>query len=290
MLAPMDRPISLRAVALGLLTLVAALTAGTAVAGAWTLPRANAQFDYQIGGAHRPRATVGVLSRDRYAAPVRGIYNVCYVNAFQTQPDVAGQQGGARWWRRRHDSLLLRKNGRFVVDGEWNEILLDTSTDAKRRALLAVIGPWIDRCADDGFQAIEPDNLDSWTRSGRKLTKANNRAFATLLARRAHAADVAIAQKNTTELASAGRTIGFDFAIAEECQVWQECDDYTDVYGSLVYEIEYDDNSEDANGRGVAPISFFDAACAARGSRISVIYRDRMVLARGAAGYEYRWC
>ncbi|MDW5595342.1 endo alpha-1,4 polygalactosaminidase [Conexibacter stalactiti] len=289
----MARPIRLHPFTLSLLALVVSLVAlavCSSGAGAYTLPRPNAQFDYQIGGAYRPRATVGVLSRDRYAAPVRGIYNVCYVNAFQTQPDVAGQQGGARWWRRRHDGLLLKKNGRYVVDGEWNEILLDTSTDAKRRALIAVIGPWIDSCADDGFQAIEPDNLDSWTRSRSKLTKADNRAFATLLARRAHAAGVAIAQKNTTELAPVGRAIGFDFAIAEECQVWEECDDYTDVYGALVYEIEYDDNDEDPGGRSVAPISFFNAACTARGSRISVIYRDRMVLARGAAGYAYRWC
>lgn len=34
---------------------------------------------------------------------------------------------------------------------------------------------------------------------------------------------------------------GFDFAVAEECAVWDECDAYTDVYGRAVLMIEYTD-------------------------------------------------
>ena len=33
--------------------------------------------------------------------------------------------------------------------------------------------------------------------------------------------------------------MGTDFAVAEECNRWEECEDYVDVYGDLVFVIEY---------------------------------------------------
>jgi len=191
------------------------LAATSAGALAFTRPTANGQFDYQIGGAYAAASGVAIVDRDRLAAPAPGKYSICYVNAFQTQPD------DAVWWTTNHSNLLVKKNGKYVIDPEWpDEYLLDTSTAAKRTALMAIIGPWIDKCAADGFKAVEPDNLDSWTRSKSVLTKAHNTAFAKLLVQRAHAANLAIAQKNTSELAPIGVSqIGFDFAIVEECQV-----------------------------------------------------------------------
>ena len=246
-----------------------------AAAALVTAPPADAGFDYQIGGAYEPAADVGIVSRDRTEAPARGAYNVCYVNAFQTQPDAAG------WWRREHPELILRKQGRPVVDGFWKETLLDTSTAAKRRSLARIVGGWIDGCARDGFDAVEPDNYDTWTRSKGTLTRADNVAFARLLVRRAHRAGLAIAQKNAAELAGQGREIGFDFAIAEECQRYDECDAYTGEYGDLVIEIEYPDSGGRAN---------FERACAERGARISIQYRDRDVVPRGRGGYVSERC
>jgi hypothetical protein len=257
------------------IALLAACAAGAPAARAVTPPPPGAQFDYQIGGAYTPAPTVGIVDRDRTDAPVPGKYNVCYVNAFQTQPDAA------RWWQSRHRSLLLRSNGRYVVDSAWNEMLLDTSTAGKRRALAAVVGRWIDRCAKAGYQAVEPDNLDSWTRSKRRLNMAGNKAYASLLIRRAHRRGLAIAQKNTPELGGAGKALGFDFAIAEECNVYHECGSYTGPFGDRVYEIEYTDNGGEAN---------FRAACAARGSSISIIYRDRDVASKGSGNYTYQSC
>jgi Glycoside-hydrolase family GH114 len=40
------------------------------------------------------------------------------------------------------------------------EIILDTSTAAKRTEIATILNGWIDECADDGFNAVEPDNLD----------------------------------------------------------------------------------------------------------------------------------
>ncbi len=204
-----------------------------------------------------------------------GLYNVCYVNAFQTQPDEWG------WWQARHRRLLLARHGRPILDRAWNEQLLDTSTRAKRRALLRIVGGWIDGCARAGYQAVEPDNLDSWDRSHGGLTRADNLAFASRLIARAHARGLAIAQKNAAEVAPIGRRLGFDFAVAEECQPNAECDAYLRAYGNEVIEIEYPDNGGAQN---------FAAACRARGARISISYRDRDVTPAGRRGHLERTC
>ncbi|WP_460445574.1 endo alpha-1,4 polygalactosaminidase [Angustibacter aerolatus] len=243
----------------------------------WQAPPANARFDYQIGGAYTPLASVRVVSRDRDDDPVPGRYNICYVNAFQTQPDDAA------WWKQHHPDLVLRKaSGGVFTDPDWpGEMLLDTRTAAKRARLLQVVGPWFDGCRTSGYQAVEPDNLDTWTRSGKLLTRAGNLEFAKLLAARAHGKGMAIAQKNAAELtAGERRTVGFDFAIAEECQVYEECGLYEAAYGHRFIEIEYTDNGTAA----------YAAACRARGATTSVVLRDRDVVTRGRAAYRYQAC
>lgn len=236
------------------------------------LPQANATFDYQIGGAYTPPAGVKALSRDRGAQPVRGLYNVCYVNAFQTQPDAMD------WWQKKNPDLLLRdSSGEPVNDEAWGEALLDTSTAAKRTRLANIVGGWVDGCAKSGFQAVEPDNLDSYERSGGRLTKAHNAAFAKLLATRAHAAGLAIGQKNTTDLLGQRKSIGFDFAVAEECGRYDECADYATAYGNRVFVIEY--TARD-----------FSKACSSVGAKLSVVQRDLDVRPAGRSGYVFRTC
>ena len=238
-------------------------------------PPVGARFDYQIGGAYRPGDAVRIVDRDRTAHPAGGRYNICYINAFQTQPQEK------RWWRTHHPRLLLRTaSGRVVIDRSWGEILLDTSTPRKRTALARIVGRWVDGCARRGFKGIEFDNLDSYTRSHRLLTAADAIAYARLLTKRAHSDHVAAAQKNAAELSHRRTRAGFDFAIAEECQVYSECGSYTRAYGRHVIEIEYTDD----------PLRYFRTACAARGDRISVELVDRDVLPRAAAGHVRRWC
>lgn len=270
--------------ALACLGLTATVVVGGASAaqavGPITLPPANAQFDYQIGAPYTPASSVGVVSRDHSAAPAAGKYNICYVNAYQTQPDDT-----ATWSGSNGDLILKNAQGVKVGDPEWDEYLLDTSTASKRTRIAAIVNRWVDDCAAKGFKAVEPDNLDSWTRSksgGKQLlTQQNNVDLAKLLANHAHEKGLAIAQKNTTDLGSTGKTVvGFDFAIAEECQANAECGDYTSVYGNNVIEIEYNDNDP----------KFYSQACAAQGKTISVIYRDRDVVAKGKSGYTYKYC
>jgi hypothetical protein len=209
-------------------------------------------------------AQVGIVVRDRADSPVAGRYNVCYVNAFQTQPDER------RFWRA-HWRLVLARDGRPVVDSAWGEWLLDTRTPRKRARIAGIVGRWIDGCAASGFDAVELDNLDSWSRSRRLIRPRQNKRLARLLVARAHRAGLAVAQKNWAEWD--GRVAGFDFAIAEECGRWHECGSYVRHYGRRVLVVEY-------------RRADFDATCARWGSTLAVVLRDRALSPTGIR----RWC
>lgn len=242
-------------------------------------PPAAGRFDYQIGVAYPPADGVAIVARDRSQEPVEGLYNVCYVNAFQSQPE------DAEWWEAEHPDLLLRDDaGEPVEDPGWpGEYVLDTSTAAKRTALAEIVGGWLDGCADAGFDGMDADNLDSWTRAGvdGRLDRADNIAFARLLVEHAHDIGLAVAQKNALEIDEpepAG--IDFDFAIAEECEQFGECDRYTAKFGRHVLEIEYSDSGVEA----------FERACAARAGDISILYSDRLLAAPDDPDYVRRQC
>jgi hypothetical protein len=236
------------------------------------LPSANATFDYQIGASYPPARGVRAVSRDRSGEPAAGRYNICYVNAFQAQPDELN------WWKNTHPELLLRgADGAVIVDQDWNEALLDVSTPAKRAEIASIVGTWIDGCAHRGFQAVEPDNLDSYERSDGRLTPSDNASFARLLSRRAHAAGLAIAQKNTADLLAQHKSIGFDFAVTEECGRYRECEQYASAYADRVFDIEYRAGD-------------FAATCRGSGAALSVVLRDRDVSPPGSPDYLFKTC
>ena len=225
---------------------------------------ASTDVDYQLGGARDVPGHVGIVVRDRTAQPLAGKYDVCYVNGFQTQVD---QQ---RFWRR-HWRLVLQDDGRPVTDQAWGEWLLDVRTPAKRRALARIVGRWVAGCADDGFDAVELDNLDSFTRSHHLLTRKEAIAYAALLVRAAHDAGLAVGQKNLAGFD--GRTVGYDFAVAEECGRYRECGSYVRAYGDHVLAIEY-------------RRSDFRWTCAHYGSTLPVVLRDLDLTPGGV----HAWC
>lgn len=243
------------------------------IASTWAPPPANASFDYQIGAPYTPPAGVTVVSRDHDASAASGLYNICYVNAFQAQTDAAS------WWKSNHPDLLLHDaKGNLVIDRDWNEILLDFSTAAKRAALTTIVGGWIDGCAGKGFKGMEPDNLDSWTRSKNLLTESQAVAYAASLVSYAHGKGLAVAQKNTADLSTASaRQAGFDFAVAEECADFDECQNFTATYGNHVIVIEYTKSQ-------------FTKACNAYGSTLSIVLRDVDVTAPGSGSYVFKSC
>ena len=223
--------------------------------------RDAAETQRRLGLPDRRRLPAGGQRRHRVAGPrdqpLRRAYNICYVNAYQTQANEK------RFWRRTPHrwSLVLKKDGRPVIDGAWGEWLLDTRTAAKRAGLARIVGRWVNRCAADGFDAVEYDNLDSWGRSRHLITVADNVAYARRLTRRAHHAGLAAAQKNAAGLTGRGQRIGFDFAIAEECARYRECGTFAGPYANRVLVVEYRDRD-------------FRRACRWWGDRLSIVRRD----------------
>jgi hypothetical protein len=264
------------------LTLVTVGSEGAA--RSWTPPPSNAKFDYQIGGDYPLPTGVRVVSRDWFAGSADGAaYSICYVNAFQTQDDeddVDRPDERSSW----PAGLVLRSLG---DDPNWGgEYLIDISSAAKRAQAADWVQPMIKTCADKGFAAVEYDNLDSWTRFDdtaveRRVPFGKEQAirYAELITDRAHALGLAVAQKNTPELGRrvARMRIGFDFAIAEGCGRYGECQDYRALFGNRVIAIEY-------------RRSDFTRACRAVGSRVSVVLRDRGVTRPGSSSYRYAAC
>jgi hypothetical protein len=235
------------------------------------LPPANALLDYQLGGAYAPPDGVAVVSRDRQEQPAPGLYNVCYVNGFQSQTEDED------FWLDEHAQLVLRDEaGRPVIDPDWDEMLLDIRTPESRAGLLAIVAPWIEGCARAGFAAVEIDNLDSYARSGSRITEAQAVLFMRLLADTAHASGLAIAQKNAAELLGRRAELDTDFAVVEECNHYDECGDFTKVYGDAVLVIEY-------------RRADFDKGCKAF-PELSIVLRDQDLVTPAAKAYVYAGC
>lgn len=233
------------------------------------LPPAGAAFDYQLGCAYTVPFGASVVMRDRTAPADPDVYSVCYVNGFQTQPD-------SDWSGERDDLILRDARGSKMRDPDWpDEYYLDISTAEKRSRLVVIVGAWIDGCAAAGFDAVEFDNLDSYTRTGGRLTLEQAEAYSAELIRIAHESLLAVGQKNASEQAAQFHALGFDFSISEQCWEYDECGLYTAEYGERVFDVEYD-------------ASAFDRGCDA-GRGPSPILRDPELVSPGA-GYVRREC
>src|ERR1700712_3017928 len=68
------------------------------------LPPERGRFSYQIGGPYSAPSGTQIIDRDRTAPSVKGVYSICYVNAFQAQT------GDVNWWEQHHPQLLLRQS------------------------------------------------------------------------------------------------------------------------------------------------------------------------------------
>lgn len=256
-------PLRLLLVVLVSAALVAGVLAAPATADV-TLPSPTTDVDYQLGGTKALPKRVGIVVRDREARPSKRAYSVCYVNGFQTQP------GERRFWRTKHWGLVLKKAGKPVVDSAWGEWLLDIRTPAKRQRLATIMRRWVQGCADDGYEAVEYDNLDSFSRSSGLLKPRHAKHYARRLVAAAHDAGLAAAQKNRAGWD--GTTVGYDFAITEECGRWKECGSYRSHYGNLVLVVEY--RAKD-----------FRYACERWGSRLPIVLRDKALTPKGIRRY-----
>lgn len=181
---------------------------------------ARAPTVYDIDGFSNPGSTIEALHR-------RDLRAICYI-----------ETGG--WEDYRPDALEYPQEviGK-PVDGYPDERYVDIRSPEVVRIVLNRV----QMCADKGFDAVEPDLDDTYTQdTGFPLTMADNVAFNTVIADRAHELGMAIGLKNgdAPEFAAAMEPI-VDFAIVEQCFEYATCDAFSVFIeaGKPVLEVEY---------------------------------------------------
>ena len=98
-----------------------------------------------------------------------------------------------------------------------------------------------------------------------------------LIADKAHAAGVAIAQKNSAEMLSKKEVMKTDFVMVEECNMYDECQEYIDAYGiQNVVAVEYNKGA-------------FTKGCN-QFPKLALVFRDQNLVAKGDEGYQFSLC
>ncbi|WP_165962871.1 endo alpha-1,4 polygalactosaminidase [Occultella glacieicola] len=169
---------------------------------------------------------------DRVAAlAATGAHTICYVNA-----------GAWEDWRDDADEFPTEVIGAAYPGWDGERFL-----DIRRLEVLApLMEARLDGCAAAGFDAVDPDNIDSYdTATGFDLTRADAVAYALWWASAAHERGLAVGQKNAPDLTE--DLVGeFDFAVTEDCAADGWCADvsgYLDA-GRPVFAIEYTDRTD----------------------------------------------
>lgn len=181
-----------------------------------------------------------------------GVTSICYVSV-----------GTLENWRTDIDQFPDEIIGKAY--GDWpDEKFLDISA---LDLVLPLMQARFERCANAGFNAIEPDNMDVFGNdSGFDISRAQSVTYFKKLAEIAHKLGLKIAQKNVPEL-SPQLSDTFDFAVTESCYQDDSCHEY-ELYaekGKAILDAEYSDR----------PIDFEAACIYATDNKISMILKDR---------------
>ncbi|MDX3524833.1 endo alpha-1,4 polygalactosaminidase [Streptomyces scabiei] len=227
-----------RSVLLSLLLLTAGCTtahdgAGEETAARWR-PEPGTPWQWQLSGRLDTSVDVPVYDIDGFdhsAGTVAELHDdgrkvICYLSTGAWEdwrPDAEAFP----------DAVLGKGNG---WEGErWLDI---RRTDV----LEPLMAARIDMCAEKGFDAVEPDNMDGYrNRTGFPLKAADQLRYNRLVARLAHERGLAVGLKNDLDQIPA-LVDDFDFAVNEQCAQFEECADLTPFIeaGKAVFHVEYE--------------------------------------------------
>lgn len=212
-------------------------------------PNGVVRWDWQIGASSAaavvPPTGAQLMDFDLFTATpekvaelkAAGIYTVCYINAGSWQPGLpdSGQYP---------DSLKIQP------DPDWpGEYFLDITDVFKSNSTLApILRARLALCRAKGFDAVEPDNLQNDENvSGGRITQQQQLDFNGWIADEAHAAGLAVFQKNGPDKILLRDRTGqmmvekFDGILNEECQQFDECAPLAEYVrrGKLALNVEY---------------------------------------------------
>jgi hypothetical protein len=158
----------------------------------------------EVDGFDTPASTVAALHR---SMPGRGV--VCYIDA-------------GTWENWRPDAGKFPKYLLGLEDGGWpGERWLNIARF--QGTLSAIMRARVAMCRSKGFNAVDFDNVDSYTNdTGFPLTAANQLAYDVFLANTAHRLGLSVALKNDIEQIPELLPY-FDFAIDEQCFEYADC-------------------------------------------------------------------
>jgi hypothetical protein len=114
--------------------------------------------------------------------------------------------------------------------------------DIRRIDVLApIMEARMDLCEAEGYDGVEPDNVDGYENStGFPLTAEDQLTYDLWIAAQAHARALSVALKNDTDQVAQLEPY-FDWMLDEQCFQYQECDTLTpfSTAGKAVFEVEY---------------------------------------------------
>jgi hypothetical protein len=160
---------------------------------------------YDIDGFDNTAATVKAL----HSAGATAV--ICYI-------DLGTAENFRADYSQFPASTLGNSNG-------WpGEKWLDISTTASLNAIKPIMKARLQMCKDKGFDAIEPDNIDSYqNKPGFSTTAAQQLTYNQWIADTAHSLGMSVGLKNDLDQIPQLVT-AFDWALDEQCNQYSECD------------------------------------------------------------------
>jgi hypothetical protein len=206
---------------------------GVRRAGVW-IPAAQSTFAIQYDGKLDLSIDADTYDLDGFdtkASVVSQLHQdnrhvVCYISA-------------GTWEDWRPDAGQFPKSVIGRPDGHWKG---ERWLDIRQLSILEpIMTARFQMCAQKGFDAVDPDNIDGFeNKTGFKITAQEQLAYDEWLATEVHTLGMSIDQKNDNDQIKDLRPY-FDFAVLEQCYQQKYCQQFTPYTddNALVVDIEY---------------------------------------------------